>query len=115
MTSVVSLADMDQREERRRMREEQRSVAKAFELVGDLPEPETGRYQSVPEVRLQMIELAKANPGKWIRYNPSVADPFSRPRVIVDKAQKGTGGFGPGFEAAIRTKVAYVRYVGEES
>ncbi|MDG3012490.1 hypothetical protein G4X40_20325 [Rhodococcus sp. D2-41] len=83
-----------------------------FELVGDLPESFTGRGSTIPKVRAQLIEFAKAHRGQWIKYLPSAGDPFKSPSSLALSARKGNAGFGPGFETAVRSKVLFVRYTG---
>ena len=86
----------------------------AFTLVGELPTGPT-REPQTPRVRMELIEFAKRNIGKWIKYSPSKDDPFKSVDTLGGKVRKGQGGFGPHFEAAVRSKQLYVRYVGEQS
>ena len=87
----------------------------AFELVGDLPDSKGPGGRKVPAVRTQMMEFAKAHPGQWIRYNPTPDDPFKHANSLGDSIRKGNAGFGPGFEANVRNKTLFVRYVGEQA
>ena len=85
----------------------------AFTLVGELPTGPT-REPQTPRVRMELIEFAKRNVGKWIKYMPSAGDPFKSVDTLGGKVRKGQGGFGPHFEAAVRSKQLYIRYVGEQ-
>ncbi|ORJ92591.1 hypothetical protein A6F55_23805 [Prescottella equi] len=84
----------------------------AFRLVGELPEPNAGRRPNVPAVRQQLIDFAKANVDQWIEYRSTAADTFKDPSSFSNRVRKGVGGFGPGFEAAVRGGQLYIRYVG---
>ena len=85
----------------------------AFTLVGELPTAPT-REPQTPRVRTELIEFAKQNVGKWIKYMPSAGDPFKSVDTLGGKVRKGQGGFGPHFEAAVRSKQLYIRYVGKQ-
>lgn len=63
----------------------------------------------VPAVRLELINYARANPGLWLRYEPGDRETIkiTTLRTYIDV---GSGGFGPGFEAAGRGGDLYVRY-----
>lgn len=113
---MTTLADRDRREEQRARREELRAAQhNAFEIVGDeLPDSEATRQRSIPEVRAQLIKFAKANPGKWIRYVATSEDPFPRAYAMTARAKQGTGGFGPGFDAAVRNKECFICYKGPD-
>ena len=87
----------------------------AFELVDELPNSKGRHGRRYPAVRAQLVEFAKAHPGQWIRYNPTPDDPFKSPSSIATQVRKGHGGFEPGFEANVRDKVLFVRYVGEQA
>ena len=136
---IGSVEEEDAREQRRRQREEARANGgqtapaaatsaampaqaaaptarpAAFELVGDLPDSKGPGGRKVPAVRTQMMEFAKAHPGQWIRYNPTPEDPFKHANSLGDSIRKGHGGFGEGFEASVRDKVLFVRYVGKQT
>jgi hypothetical protein len=86
----------------------------AFELVGTLPDGLTGRAPQIPKVRRQLAEFAKQNEGQWIRYSPSTEDPFKSVHGLAGQVRKGQAGFPAGFEAAVRGKQLYIRYVGEQ-
>lgn len=85
----------------------------AFTLVGELPTGPT-REPQTPRVRMELIEFAKQNVGKWIKYSPSKDDPFKSVDTLGGKVRKGQGGFGSHFEAAVRSKQLYIRYVGKQ-
>ena len=87
----------------------------AFTLVGELPTGNVSRAPQIPRVRTQLIEFAKQNTGQWIHYEKSTADPFKSVDTFGGQVRRGQGGFGPGFEAAVRSKRLYVRYVGEQT
>ncbi|NHP18660.1 hypothetical protein G8767_34785 [Rhodococcus sp. IC4_135] len=88
--------------------------ASAFTLVGTLPTGNVSRAPQIPRVRTQLIEFAKQNVGQWIHYEKSTEDPFKSVDTFGGQVRRGQGGFGPGFEAAVRSKRLYVRYVGEQ-
>lgn len=86
----------------------------AFTLVGSLPTGNVSRAPQIPRVRTQLIDFAKANIGQWIHYEKSTEDPFKSVDTFGGQVRRGQGGFGPGFEAAVRSKRLYIRYVGEQ-
>lgn len=87
----------------------------AFELVGQLPDGLTGRAPQIPRVRTQLVEFAKKNEGQWIRYSPSTEDPFKSVHGLAGQVRKGQAGFPAGFDAAVRSKQLYIRYMGEQA
>lgn len=86
-----------------------------FSLVGELPAGVIGRSPQIPRVRLELVNFAKRNVGQWIRYLSSVDDPFKSVHGLAGQVRKGQAGFTEGFEAAVRDKQLYIRYVGEQS
>lgn len=116
--TVSSLYEADQREDRRRHREEARearSTTPAFRIVTDLPDSGAFAGRRIPEQRRQLIDFAKANPGKWIEYRSTEDDPYKHASHFVGNVRQGRCGFGPkgSFEAVTRDKLVYIRYVGE--
>lgn len=112
---MTTLHDLDRQEERRRQREELRSArtsVPAFRIVDELPVARTGRR--IPEQRQQLIEFAKQNPGRWIEYRSTDADPFAKSYSFANTVRKGVAGFGPkgAFEARSTGDLVYLRYVG---
>lgn len=86
----------------------------AFTLVGTLPTGNVSRAPQIPRVRTQLIDFAKVNIGQWIHYEKSTEDPFKSVDTFGGQVRRGQGGFGPHFEAAVRSKQLYIRYVGEQ-
>ncbi|QCQ91748.1 hypothetical protein [Rhodococcus sp. SGAir0479] len=84
----------------------------AFQLVGELPDTKSGRRPTVPPIRQQLIDFAKDNVDQWIEYRSTDGDKFKQPSSVVNQIRKGGGGFGPGFEGAVRGGQLYIRYVG---
>ncbi|MDV2477404.1 hypothetical protein F8M49_22400 [Rhodococcus zopfii] len=84
----------------------------AFRIVDELPAEGSGRR--IPEQRAQLIAFAKANPGKWIEYRSTPADPIKTPSYFANNVRAGKCGFDPkgSFEAVTRGKCPYIRYVG---
>lgn len=85
-----------------------------FSLVGELPAGVIGRSPQIPRVRIELVDFAKHNMWQWIRYLPSADDPFKSVHGLAGQVRKGQAGFTEGFEAAVRDKQLYIRYVGEQ-
>lgn len=101
------------RDDLREERERKRQLAQAFTPVDALPKRKSGRTtRPVPEVRLAMLDYCRQHPGQWVRYNPDADLDKAKPHTLSMYARKQHGGFGPGFQATVREKVAYIRYVG---
>jgi hypothetical protein len=116
--TVSSLHDADDRESRRMQREEARearNTVPAFRIVDDVPNSGALLGRTIPEQRQQLIDFAKANPGKWIEYRSTDEDPYKNASHFVSSARQGKCGFAPkgDFEAACRNKLVYIRYVGK--
>lgn len=88
--------------------------ASPFNLVGELPTGVIGRSPQIPRVRSELVDFAKQHVGQWIRYLSSVDDPFKSVHGLAGQVRKGQAGFTEGFEAAVRDKQLYIRYVGEQ-
>ena len=87
----------------------------AFELVDELPNSKGRHGRKFPQIRTQAAEFAKAHPGQWVRYNPTPEDPFKSASSVATQVRKGHAGFGPGFEANVRAKSLFIRYVGKQT
>jgi len=116
--TVSSLYEADDRELRRMRREEareDRNTTPAFRVVDDLPDSGAFAGRQIPEQRRQLIDFAKANPGRWIEYQSTENDPYKQASHFVGNVRQGRCGFSPkgSFEAVSRDKLVYIRYVGE--
>lgn len=91
-------------------------AAPAFRIVDELPAHRGRVGRSIPARRQELIDFAKANPGRWIEYPPAGDDNYKSISSFIGNIRKGTSGFDPegAFEASARNKVAYVRYVGTD-
>ncbi|MDV2477182.1 hypothetical protein F8M49_20905 [Rhodococcus zopfii] len=57
--------------------------------------PREGSGRRIPEQRAQLIAFAKANPGKWIEYRSTPADPIKTPSYFANNVRAGKCGFDP--------------------
>lgn len=85
-----------------------------FRIVDTLPAPENRTGRPIPHRRSELVDFAKANPGRWIEYPPAGDDAYKSIGTFISTVRTGRGGFAPRgtFESTARNKVAYVRYIG---
>jgi len=129
-----TLSDEDRRAERLRVIEESRAAHRAappaprtapprppappaFRIVDELPESGSFLGRRIPQRRRDLIDYAKAHPGKWIEYPSAEGDEYKSPSSFVGNIRNGRSGFAPkgAFDAARRGEIVYVRYIGHSN
>ena len=101
----------------REAREQRRHAAQSFTPVDELPKVagRGGFRRPVPEARQAMLDYCAAHPGQWVCYQPDPSVDSIKVHTLTTYVKKNQGGFRPGYEIAVRNKLAYIRFVGSAS